>query len=83
MKYTKLISTLIFESSDGEKFKYDIFQDFPAADFYAVIHAQQEVSTEKYGNCPTWIVINGYLRLGPLNPVACDEECKAHFMNHY
>ena len=80
MKYAKLISTLIFESSDKKKYKYDIFQDFPAADFYAVIYAQGD---EVIGACPAWILINNSLRLGPLNPAACDEECKAHFMNHY
>lgn len=83
MNYAKLISALVFENSNGEKFKYEIFQDFPGGEYYAVIQTKQDLKTENFGMCPVWAEINGYLRLEPLNSLACEEECKAHFINSY
>ncbi|WP_286876703.1 MULTISPECIES: hypothetical protein [Pantoea] len=82
MEKSKLMSTLKFVSVAGESYKYEIYQDYSNSNYYAVISSQQEIETEKYGRRAVWVEINSYLRLAPLNPDACEEECKAHFANH-
>ena len=81
MEKSKLMSTLKFVSGAGDSFKYEIYQDYRDAGYYAVISTQQEFETEKYGRCGVWVEIEPYLRLAPSHPNACEEECKAHFAN--
>ncbi|WP_049294046.1 hypothetical protein [Franconibacter helveticus] len=83
MKYAKLSSTLVFNNEKNDYFKYEIFQDFPSADYYAVISSKEDIQTAKYGVRPVWVEINSYFRLAPSNLAACEEECKAHFSNNY
>jgi len=81
MEKSKHISTLKFISDAGDSYKYEIFQDYIDSGYYAVISAQQDFDTEKYGRCAVWVEINSYLRLAPSHPDACEQECKAHFAN--
>ncbi|EIY5116774.1 TPA: hypothetical protein L9K38_001434 [Klebsiella pneumoniae] len=83
MEYSKLFSTLTFVSSVGEQYKYEIYQERQDSSFYAVISAKQEIDTEKYGRSECWVEIESRIRLQPSNPMACEEECKAHFLNSF
>jgi hypothetical protein len=80
MDMNKLFSTLTFNSaSTGEKYKYEIFQDLSDGEYFAVISAQQDIPTEKFGTKSVWVQIDGYLRLSSVNVPSCESECKLHF----
>ncbi|MDX7539606.1 hypothetical protein [Serratia marcescens] len=80
MGFSKLFSTLTAISArTGEKYKYEIFQDLSDGSYFAVISAQQDFATEKYGTTSVWVQVVGYLRLTSTNVPTCEEECKIHF----
>lgn len=83
MLYEKLSLTLMFSASDGEKYKYEIFQDIPGYDFSAVLSVRQNIETEKYGEVSAWTEIIDFMRLRSQNLSDCEQECKNHFFTNF
>ncbi|EJC6391907.1 hypothetical protein MZT64_001419 [Serratia marcescens] len=80
MEFSKLFSTLTAISTrTNEKYKYEIFQELSGGSYFAVISAQQDFVTKKYGTKSVWVEIEGCLRLTSTNVLTCEEECKRHF----
>ncbi|PHM64107.1 hypothetical protein Xsto_03304 [Xenorhabdus stockiae] len=79
MQASKLFSTLTFISQKSfETYKYEIFQGINDGEYFAIISAQQDIDTIKYGTKSVWIEIET-LRLSARNAPACEDECKFHF----